>query len=557
MKAVEYIFKSEEQDDISLAAFEERMTIIQGIRIFFLAAILFLTIVFQSIQPEFLNPEVWVPIYLILGFSFLLNGFFLYFFKNLTHHWIANSIAFGFDAVVITSLIYFTGISQSVFLFMYLVYLVLCGLAYGQKGSVIMALWTSSLFSLLMILGPSLEGRSLYFAIAINNLAFLSVAILSGILSEQFDFIGGELKERGKELTALKDFNQLIVENVGSGFLTLNESLDIAHCNASAGRILGDYMIDGKNLKEIFPNLKLKLEATGRLETPLRFEEKFKNYKGDQLIIDCIVSSIEDALDNSLGYVVMFHDTTEVKRLEFNMRQQEKMAAVGQLAAGIAHEIRNPLASISGSIQMLSSADFTEDESQRLMKIVMKEIDRLNDLISEFLEFVRPDKMKEEAVDLVGLMEEILEIVKHNPKLPQNVKQTLKVSTHSRICGDEAKLKQALLNIVINGYQAMESIQDPEITIECFQDADRVVLKIQDKGIGMDENNIRRLFEPFHTTKSKGTGLGLAITHKILENHEAEIFVESTIGAGTTFVIKFKVLDDDRPGKSDKIALVS
>ncbi|MBC86775.1 MAG: PAS domain-containing sensor histidine kinase [Bdellovibrionaceae bacterium] len=557
MKAAEYIFKNEEPDDFSLAAFEERMTIIQGIRIFFLAAILFLTIVFQSIQPEFLNPEVWVPIYVILGISFLLNGLFLYAFKNLTHHWIANSIAFGYDAVVITSLIYFTGISQSVFLFMYLVYIVLCGLAYRRKGAIIMALWTSSLFSILMVLGPSLEGRSLYFAIAINNLAFLSVAVLSGILSEQFDFIGVELKERGRELASLKDFNQLIVENVGSGFLTVDPDFLISHCNNSATRILDDHMLVGKHLKEIFPSLHKRIVSLGEVDEPIRFEERYKNYREEQLIIESIVSLLEDSEQNSLGYVVMFQDLTEFKRLEFNMRQQEKMAAVGQLAAGIAHEIRNPLASISGSIQMLSTPDFSEDESQRLMRIVVREIDRLNNLINDFLEFVRPDKMKEEPLNLVGLMQEILEMVKLNQKLPQDVKQTFTRSTDRRILGDEDKLKQALLNIVINGYQAMEQVEEKELKVDCSESSGEFVLKIQDKGMGMDENNIRRLFEPFHTTKSKGTGLGLAITHKILENHQANVFVESAVGEGTTFIIKFQLADDDNPGNEAKISQVS
>ena len=346
-------------------------------------------------------------------------------------------------------------------------------------------------------------------------------------------------------------------ESVGSGFLTLDSELNISHCNSSASRILDDHMLLGRSLKDVFPHLAQELRKRGRLEEPLRFEESFVNYRDDKLILECIVSSIEDTDDNSLGFVVMFQDLTEIKRMEFNMRQQEKMAAVGQLAAGIAHEIRNPLASISGSIQMLSSADFSEDESQRLMKIVVKEIDRLNNLINEFLEFVRPDKMKEDVISVPEIMRDVLEMVAMNKNLPAEVEQVVEISTTAMILGDEAKLKQALLNIVINAYQAMESSQAKQLHVKCYEEKGELVLKIQDKGMGMDENNLRRLFEPFHTTKSKGTGLGLAITHRILENHQAKVFVESTQGEGTTFTIKFPVVNDHDPGNEQKIAKVS
>ncbi len=240
------------------------------------------------------------------------------------------------------------------------------------------------------------------------------------------------------------------------------------------------------------------------------------------------------------GFIITFQDLTRVRRLENQMRQSEKMAAVGQLAAGIAHEIRNPLASISGSIQLLGSS-FTarQEEEQKLMAISMREIDRLNNLITEFLDFVRPDTLRDDPVDLNQLVRDVLEMLKYNKVLRADIKQDLDLSARQVISGNRDKLKQALLNITINAYQAMTESLDPVITVSTSDRDGRVILKIRDRGVGIDEVGLRKMFEPFHTTKPKGTGLGLAVTHKIIESHQGSIFVDSTKGAGTEFTLEF------------------
>ncbi|MEK7356580.1 MAG: ATP-binding protein, partial [Bdellovibrionota bacterium] len=213
---------------------------------------------------------------------------------------------------------------------------------------------------------------------------------------------------------------------------------------------------------------------------------------------------------------------------------------VGQLAAGIAHEIRNPLASISGSIQLLGGS-FTarQEEEQQLMRIVLREIDRLNNLITEFLDFVRPPTLKDDPVDLNQLIRDVLEMMKFNKTLRPEVKQVVKLEATSVIAGSRDQLKQAFLNIIINGYQAMNDSAQPELTISTSESGGKVIVKIRDSGCGIDEKGLRKIFEPFHTTKPKGTGLGLAVTHKIIESHEGRIFVESTKGVGTEFTLEF------------------
>jgi two-component system sensor histidine kinase PilS (NtrC family) len=256
-------------------------------------------------------------------------------------------------------------------------------------------------------------------------------------------------------------------------------------------------------------------------------------------------------------FVVLLQNVTETKNLQFQLAQKEKLAAVGQLAAGIAHEIRNPLASISGSIQLLQANLVTQSpEDTKLFRIVIREIDRLNNLISEFLDFVRPDVRLDDPIEINTLAREVLEMAKMNPVLNKKVQQKTELRANQIINGHYDKLKQALLNITINAYQAMNDTLHPEIWVRSYDDDDRVVLEIQDNGCGITRDNLKRVFEPFHTTKPGGTGLGLAITHKIIESHDADINVESEWGHGAKFTIVFRsrTTPDDNEEKLKKQA---
>ena len=241
------------------------------------------------------------------------------------------------------------------------------------------------------------------------------------------------------------------------------------------------------------------------------------------------------------GHIILLQNLTEVKNFEETIRQQEKMAAIGSMAAGIAHEIRNPLASISGSIQLIAASLKPESEDDRkLTNIIVKEIDRLNRLIAEFLEFVRPPMKVDDPVKLNDLMGEVLQIISANPQVPKGLKIETQFNAKNLVSGHYDKLKQGFLNIVINATHAVEKKTDGTIKIVTYDDYDSVVVKIHDNGVGMSRDTVSRIFVPFFTTKSKGTGLGLAITHKIFEAHEAHVRVESELNIGTTFIIEFK-----------------
>ncbi len=523
------------------------MLIIEGVRLGFLLAILAITLVFQALQPQFVNIEVILPVFVLMAFAFTLNAIYLLFIESALKIWIPTGILFFFEALFITALIYVSGVNQSIFLFLYLVNIILCGFVFQRRGAMILAVWTSILFSFLLIVGPEVKGQALFFAVGLNNLAFFAVAALSGFLSEQINFMGSALQAQGKDLKALRGLNALIVDNIATGLVTVDQDGNILQANRAALDILDPIPreIVGKNLDAMVPHLKARLKAfedalSSTISPPVaRFDLNYQTPLDEKLVLEVAVSALP-AENSFQGFIITFQDLTRIRRLEFQMRQSEKMAAVGQLAAGIAHEIRNPLASISGSIQLLgSSFSARQEEEQKLMSIAIREIDRLNGLITEFLDFVRPETLRDDPIDLNHVIRDVLEMMKFNKSLRAETRQELDLSAKLEISGNRDKLKQALLNIVINAYQAMNESAEPVVTISTADREGRVVLKIRDRGCGIDEVGLRKMFEPFHTTKPKGTGLGLAVTHKIIESHHGRIFVDSTKGVGTEFTLEF------------------
>ena len=492
---------------------------------------------FQISQPHFYNTGVFIPIYGFLFFSFFLNSFL--FFENARLNFPYNSSLFLFDTLLITSLFYIFDKGVFFFPIFYSANIFLAGLIYRKKGAFLVAMMTAICFNVILIIKEPFLGLSLYIVAILNNVTFFSVASLSGFLGEQLGIAGTQIKQKEKTIRALHDFNKLIVESAHMGFLVIDKSGKITHSNVCAVKILEVETLFGLFISQFVPQLNILSEIEKHTGPDKKFDHSYKTSSGEKKILDILISPMDSSIDKNLdGFVVVFQDSTKIKNLQRRLREQEKLAAIGRLSAGIAHEIRNPLASISGSVQMLSVS--AQKEEKRLMNIVLKEVDRLNNLIVEFLDFARPSHFeKKEKIYLNKIMHEVLEIAKLNSNLNQNVFQNVLIKDIGFFIGDESKITQALLNIVINAYHAMEETKEPELKIRTYNEDGFTVLMIQDNGIGMDSESISRVFEPFHTTKKKGTGLGLAVTHKILENHNIGISVTSQKGEGAVFYLKF------------------
>ncbi len=515
---------------------------VHAVRTAFLVCILLVSVAYQVQLGNFINIEIWLPVYGVLGAGFLLNSVYLFFFNRVRNQSYWNAALFALDTLAVTMLIFFTGTSQSLFLFLYLVNLILGTLVFDREGSWLLAIWTSICFSALLMISPEVSGQSLYFSLAVNNIAFIAVTYLGGRLSEQLSEVGARPEATQSDLVVLQNLNELIVNNVTTGMVVVSRTGFVQFFNPPAAAILESYGFHQAKIIDVVPELEWPWRSLIEDESlPFeRREVRIERAGGVIKMLEVVAARFKDNDGKLRGFLFLFDDRTEQKLMEENFRQQEKLAAVGQLAAGIAHEIRNPLASISGSIQlMLANPGNHKEEDVKLMRIVDKEIDRLNRLISDFLNYVRPETRSETPVNLNNVIREVLESLKFNPKLRQDVQQAIGLRAQSDVIGNRDKLKQAILNLVINAYQAMEKTPVPKLEVETQDQGDYVVLLVRDNGCGIKKENLHRIFEPFHTTKPQGTGLGLAVTHKILQAHKARVFVDSVVDEGTKFLIEF------------------
>lgn len=503
--------------------------VVEFVRLSLFALVLLISVISSVAQEGFVNWAILGPFYGILSIALSLHLAWFSFWDELLKRPRLLLAGFIFDSFFISLLIYYSGINQSLFMFLHLVNILLAGIACRSVGAVALAFFTSIFFSGAALFSPEMKALNFFFLLALNNIAFFSVAGLSGYLSEQLQSVGRELKKTGLSLRSAQELNNVLVENIPSGMLSFTEGGEVVRANASAGDILGLQDFSSFNAFSVFKAPEGSDLQKGDIKYAHADQEK---------ILGTTVSKIYSPELQASLYIALFEDLTKIRQLEYSARQNEKLAAVGGLAAGIAHEIRNPLAGISGSIELLSQT-VNNDDDRKLMKIVLREIDRLNNLITEFLDYARPETPPTDPVDLSSLLNEVMDSMLVNNQVRKDVQQVREYGDTLKILGRRDKLKQAFLNIIINSYQAMNEASAPMLAVKSLVTEKNIEIRIRDAGCGMSETTKRKMFEPFHTTKPKGTGLGLAVTHKILEGHGAQVFVESEVGVGTEFILTF------------------
>jgi two-component system sensor histidine kinase PilS (NtrC family) len=497
-------------------------------------------------QKEFFNPELVIPFLGVIALCEFLYSMFLLVFDR----WQKKQILWWSLFTINSGLITFTLISvhwnQSMFFLMYLINIVATGLTLKSRGSYLIGLLSLIGFDFAVLVSPQTKLVGSLFSLAVNNGSLIVVAFLSGQLSDYLENLGLRLNVATRDFRNMKNLHQLILGQIPSGIITVDDRGELVQGNERAKQILSKDVFErserwGDFKKELLRNHR---NALGQTE----FSWNGGSGSEPKKIIRCQKAKVQiEDVEQPVGAdIYVLEDVTELRALEEILRNQEKLAAIGKLAAGIAHEIRNPLASISGSVQMLSVQAGTEDD-KKLFNIVIRETDRLNLLISEFLDYAKPLPQPTDRMSLGALLREVLELVTYNKKLRPDVRQDRHWDGEYFVLGYKDKLKQAFLNIIINAYQAMDKAETATLRVEMERGREGeqglIVLRIRDSGSGMKEETRRRIFEPFYTTKSQGTGLGLAVTHKIFDGHGASIIVESEEGKGTEFVIKMKDAD--------------
>jgi two-component system sensor histidine kinase PilS (NtrC family) len=461
------------------------------------------------------------------------------------------------DLLLTTYLVYQTGDVESPFPPLYLVILFAAGALFGRRGVLQLAVLAGILYATggaLTIAGvveratgwPPYENTRLpwvEFLLSLNLLAIFAVALLSSYLAERVSRSETELAAANKDLADYRLFNDRIIESIRSGLVTTDLQGNIVTFNRAAEEITGHKAQDvrGRSIISIFGDIEKQIEAgleslRNRTRLP-RFDIACRTADGRELHLGFSVAPLVDEADGLRGYVLTFQDLTEVMELEREVRRQERLAALGKMAAGLAHEIRNPLASMRGSVQVLASElNLSVDQSQ-LMEIVLRESDRLNRIVSDFLVYARPPRIERTVVDLTAILSETIALLRNSPELRPDHHILFECpATQVHYNGDANQIRQIFWNLARNAIQAMPNGGELRVVIDASP-VREVTITFSDTGEGMSREQKERMFEPFNSSTG-GTGLGMAIVYQLVRDHNGKIVVESDEGKGTQVAIK-------------------
>ncbi len=378
----------------------------------------------------------------------------------------------------------------------------------------------------------AVSSRAIFYDIFINVIVFYLIAFLSSLLAERLRHSELALKKREIDFEELENLNQIILENIPSGLIIINNAGRIRSFNAGATTITGYPLesIYNRPIVELFPEMVVleggNFKTVGRGETPLIDKQ------GARRPVGFSSSTVRDVSEETLGLLITFQDLSRLKEMENQLKRADRLAAVGQLAAGMAHEIRNPLASISGSVQLLMEGDKLQKEDRRLMGIVVREAERLNALLTDFLVFARPAPPCFEPVNVSELLDELVAMVAADERFKDIDLQRDDSIVLEWSC-DRGQLRQALWNLLLNGAEAMAQGG----RLSCGLDAELSSVYVEDTGPGIPDDIRDKVFDPFFTTKDSGTGLGLATVHSIVEAHQGRLDLVKAEGGGERFII--------------------
>jgi two-component system, NtrC family, sensor histidine kinase PilS len=396
--------------------------------------------------------------------------------------------------------------------------------------------------------------KTLQAIIFVNLFAFLAVAYLAGLLTSKLRQVRVQLKDTSGALESLQALHENIIHSISSGLITTGLDGRITLVNAAAERMLDRTAADlaGAPVHRLFidplPNVELEhTHAEVRCDTPTKFRKTFR----------VRVSALTVPERAPLGFVYAFDDLTEIRRLEREVRMQDRLAAVGRLAAAIAHEIRNPLTSIAGSVGMLSNLPEMNEEHRRLLDIVTRESQRLNAILTDFLAYSRTKQYHFDKVDLIPLVEDTLTLMDHRMAAENtgiSIERRFAVR-EACVLADGDRIKQVFWNLCENAVRAMKDGGRLTVAVEFLGEQCQVA--ITDTGTGMTPQQIEKIFEPFQSNFEGGTGLGLALVYQIVQAHEGKIWARSKPGQGTTFILRLRRLDAEHADWTEEIAAKS
>jgi len=543
-------------------ALKSRLLAMMVLRVVLALAFLGITAWFQT-REHFVTGLNLYPLYAIVITIGLLTIFYALVLNRLENLRLFTYIQITVDIVLITGIVFVTGGVDSYLNTLYSLTVIGASILLGKRGGYYAASFSSIAYGVLIDLDfyGALPAKYEVFASqtlpttwedalrtsATNILAFFTVAYLTGHLAGRTEAVERELEEREVDYEKLEVLTRHIFENITSGIMTLDELSRITSFNREAELVTGYSLreVYYRDVNEIFPGM-----INVRTSRDMRVERRFKKKSGEELFLGFSISAGQGGtVDN----IVIFQDLTTLKAMEEQLRRDEKLKALGELSVGIAHEIRNPLASISGSIQVLKGESELSGENRRLMEIVLRETDRLNMLITDFLLFAKPAQENRFSVELDKIIADTLEVFTNSPDAASITIES-ELQSGITVQGDARQLGQVFWNLFLNAAHAMASggvlkvsaSVDPSGSVRGKYASGQVAegvatITVEDTGAGIKPEHINSIFDPFFSTKESGTGLGLAIVHRIVESHGGTIEVKSYEEGGTVFRITLPI----------------
>jgi len=474
------------------------------------------------------------------------------------------------EIFVVIGIVYTTGNVNSAFSGLFILTIISAALVSNLAGTLGVASLVSLAYAFIIWIGlgvnniPGSSIRALetifssqdaaFYSIFLHILTYFLVAFISGFLVERLKARDRQLADTSQALRQAKLETDDILRHLNSGLLTVDQSGRIVYFNRAGEEILGirESDIRGRDYRDVFeskmPRLAVNLEQAlmSRKQTQ-RDEIEIISRTGEVMPVGLSTSLLLDERDGIRGVIAIFQDLTETKKMEEKMRAADKLAAVGELSAAIAHEIRNPLAAISGSVEVLRGELDVIDDNRRLMELIVTETIRLNKILSDFLLYARSNRAAYNRVELCRLISDVIEVVRHHGAFRDNIDIHFSASDACLyVFGDEDQIKQILINLMVNACEAFED-RPGTVDIEAGMKAGgRIRLRLADNGPGFDKDILPRVFNPFFSTKKDGTGLGLAIVQRLASNMKIDLTLKALAPMGTAFILDFNQVPADQ-----------
>ncbi len=480
-------------------------------------------------------------LYALAGTAFILTGSCILWFRKQGLSPVLLWTQTILDILLVSATVYITGECKSPFTFLYPVSIISACLLGGRFFGTISALASTLSFALLCwrSIGYSSDLQEALFSFFVNMAAFNLIALLTFSLSERVRTTEEELSRASADLKRMQEIQQHLANSMRSGLITVDQKGRVLFFNVSAMEILGPTIEKGygKNLAELWPAGANLLEALMLDQEMDRQEITYVDGDGQDKFLGISTFSIRDEGGRRLGYGLIFQDITEIKLKEKKLQRMDKLAALGEMAAGLAHEIRNPLASISGATQFLEETGLVLPEGTKLLRIISRETKRLNQLTHAFLLYGRPERKEKQIVDVYNEISATMNLFRQR-RGAHGIFMDIQVEKGLKLAIDPDQFRQIMLNLLMNAVQALPD-NGGKIEVKSKKQGDQVIIRVSDNGQGVRTEDIPRIFDPFFTTRPDGTGLGLSIVHRLVSDYGGSISLDTSEGSGACFSLIF------------------